>query len=435
MTHKNTLLTILLTAAIFCCFTGCSEKNGSTTTSIPSSASSAEAVKTEEADVTAEGTSAATTSETTVSSDETEKTEETTRPTTVWEKDHDYDPSGDNWYNLNEFGVPIDMLPQDGGTCWIFAGTASMKSGYFIEHGKTIDIDPLDLLPVIYDNDRDEGLYVHTCLSRKDFGGFGFLIEFELSNGFGDGLALDRAIEAYDWTSDQIKEGIMKYGGLYVGVPDTDPTKKGWFDGYRTINHPTDDPDCYDHSVMLIGWDDDFPKEYFKVEASQDGAWIAYNSQESRYYYYISYDTHFDTFLEEGKTAVANVFHGKGTLAAVGTYSLSRDQEITIEVLSADLSEVLYTQDAVLEYEGYYTVRLDTPLEVEDYAIAIHYSSAAPVEGTNITIDEVYELSLQCEEGQSFVFLDGTWKDLSLQETTDELGTVTHNCCIKALYE
>ena len=41
-------------------------------------------------------------------------------------------------------------------------------------------------------------------------------------------------------------------------------------------------------------------------------------------------------------TKVANVFHKKGKLAAVGTYNISDKQDIKIEIMSADFKNVLY---------------------------------------------------------------------------------------------
>ena len=125
----------------------------------------------------------------------------------------------------------------------------------------------------------------------------------------------------------------------------------------------------------------------------------------------------------------------------------------------------MYSQDAVLDYHGYHTIKLDTPVDVTDCAVAITYSKGAPVEGETIeTFMGSYETSI--EKGQSFVLVEGKWKDmadsdiktvletdigqpLQLSEngelknylTDSEIEAMSNsdfepgNCCIKALYQ
>ena len=69
---------------------------------------------------------------------------------------------------------------------------------------------------------------------------------------------------------------------------------EGIHDGYYTLNAPNAKESEYDHSIAIVGWDDNFPKENFNEEASQNGAWITYNSNHPREYYYVSYDTDHD---------------------------------------------------------------------------------------------------------------------------------------------
>ena len=164
-------------------------------------------------------------------------------------------------------------------------------------------------------------------------------------------------------------------------------------------------------------------------------------------------------------TKVANVFHRDGKLSAVGTFNDFDRQDIKIEIMSADFGDVLYTQEASLDYQGYHTVQLSTPVEVNDFAVVITYTKGAPVEGESIdTSAGSYKTSI--EEGQSFVFAGGKWKDMADKDIKTVLTTdkgrsvyftengywkkfltesetemlrktdfVPGNCCIKALFQ
>ena len=212
--------------------------------------------------------------------------------------------------------------------------------------------------------------------------------------------------------------------------------------------------------MTIVGYDDHFPKEYFNTPASQDGAWIVYNSNMGEGFNYVSYDCPFnytishtisdkysevlsydagnemDRIIKTGdSTKTANVFHKKGKLAAVGTFNDSDKQNIRIEIMSADFKNVIYTQDAALDYHGYHTVVLTTPVEVEDYAVVITYSDGAPVEGESHDFGAA-DYKTVSEKGQSFVLVDGTWKDLTDADAKTVLKTdfAPGNACIKALY-
>lgn len=119
---------------------------------------------------------------------------------------------------------------------------------------------------------------------------------------------------------------------------------------------------------------------------------------------------------------MANVFHKKGKLAAVGTFNNFGTQNIKIEIMSADFKDLLYKQDAVLDYNGYHTITLASPVDAEDFAVVITYEKGAPVEGESFYTDLVsYKTSI--EKGQSFVFVDGSWKDMSDSDIKSVLKT------------
>ena len=134
------------------------------------------------------------------------------------------------------------------------------------------------------------------------------------------------------------------------------------------------------------------------------------------------------------ETTTANVFREKGTLAAVGTYTVADDQDLTIQIMTGDLTECLYSQSCHADRKGYHVFKLEKPIEVNEYAIAVTYPQGAPVEGDSIELDNALRVETSSKADQSFILIDDEWLDMSDKATWDRLGSVTNNACIKALY-
>lgn len=149
----------------------------------------------------------------------------------------------------------------------------------------------------------------------------------------------------------------------------------------------------------------------------------------------------------EGSTKAANVFHKAGTLAAVGTYNDFGEQDIRIEIYDAEMTNLLYSQDAKLGFRGYHTIDLAAPVDVTDFAVVITYPNGAPVEGESIDFRELdpealtpignFEYKTVSEKGQSFVYIGDRWKDLTDSDIKEvlKIDFAPNNCCIKAIYK
>lgn len=364
----------------------------------------------------------------------------------------------DGYYSLVDEGYATTIKSQVGGTCWVNAASTSMESSYKLLNEKEINIEPLEILECVQGGDKQEGFFIKDGVDGKELGGWAWQITETLSNGFGKYTLVESA-DYSNATIEQMKFAIKQYGGMNVAVNDTS-NRKGMHDGYMTMNDP--DSDSFDHEVVLVGWDDDFPKERFSKEASRDGAWLAQNSLSDAWgndgYYWISYDTPFreqtvfvlsdeyqkvlsydggkeNTIQTNEETVVANVFHSKGQLSAVGTYATAENQSAIIEIRDVEMKQVVYTQEVVFEYPGYHVVQLEETLDVEDYAVVIRFEGSAPVEGEAWS-DEYVEYRVKANQGESYVLIEGAWKDLSDDETVKMLSLdfIPNNCCIKALY-
>lgn len=396
------------------------------------------------------------------SSEVISETAPTTEEPTETERSEPYVHGDDGYFNLVEEGNQFNMRYQNEGTCWAFAGAAAIESAYYMRYKSAVEIDPLEIINAVYNNDKEEGYFLADGVRDKTAGGNMKIIGEALSKGFG-GLTVDNMDDLYSIKPDDLKEYIKKNGAVAVSVYDSSGNR-GWYHDYYIMRN-SDNKDT-NHAVVIVGWDDHFPKEYFIDPAQNDGAWICYNSNiGSQGYGYLSYETYFrdpvafsvtdeysdvlsydcgteiDSFLyygEDDGVTLANVFDKPGTLSAVGVSSLLPEENITIEVYTDDFSKLLYSQDAFLEYSGYHTIKLDKPLEVDKYALAVRYTGPAPLESDSFGFKNTNDITFKSviKKGQSYVLLGDKWKDLADKDAKELLQTdfTPKNACIKALY-
>ncbi|MBO4688502.1 MAG: hypothetical protein J5636_08325 [Clostridiales bacterium] len=418
----------------------------------------------------------------------------------------------DRYYSQIDEGVVTEIVDQGkDGNCWAISALESMKTNFLITYSEDMDLTIDDVTYATVSAEKEEGLRMRKSGTEKEIGGLPIYVCWAMANGC-DGYTMTEYSLLYEQeqnssrvtnlaTKEQVKELIRNKGAVIVLLQDGKGEVEG--DDYFAIYDSASfnrkyskdgelSQEYYTHAAVIIGWDDDFPKEKFAQSGNgrkgsempeEDGAWLLQNSggtdwgdggfawvsYEStilfngvmtvtdKYTDVLSYDVGALCGIRTGEeTVVANVYHHEGTLTAVGTYvgmdseepvkqgfCSMTDTSITIEIRDASMQEILATKDFEPEFFGYYVVELDEPVEVSDFAVVVRYGSAAPVEAEipgnsesrHNTSNREYITTI--EEGQSFVYLDGQWLDLSDTTTQEALGIyyAPHNCCIKALFE
>ena len=416
------------------------------------------------------------------------------------------------YYSQLDNGVKTEVRNQGAqGNCWAQATVDAIRTAYQIKNGKDIPITVEDIVKTHYNPEKTEGMRVIHAGQENNVGGDAVNAVWSLANGINGytvvkspilyearpGTAQDKfgadVDYSYDLASrDEIKNLIRTEGGVIVVMNVGNGIVKTH--GYFTIyddnfssegDHPNYPDEYFGHAAIVVGWDDHFPKEYFGEEfgrtpPKEDGAWLLKDSAGENAgnggYYWVSYESairftttisvsdqysevlHYESGAAMGittgnETCVANVFHHKGKLAAVGTYvgvepdlthhsfGKCNNTRCVISIRDAEMKEEYARKDCTFDYEGYYVVELDTPLDVEDFSIVITYYGAAPVEGmdpTKIKPGEMpgsVEYITHSEEGQSFLLMNGQWRDLTDPALVEELNLecAPNNCCIKAL--
>lgn len=186
------------------------------------------------------------------------------------------------------------------GTCWAFASLQALKTR---------------LLPgEVYDFSEDHmSMNNGFCISQEEGGEFTMSMAYLLSwkgpvleseDPYGDGVSPNglkavkhvqeiQIIPGKDY--EKIKRAILAYGGvqssLYTSMTNEDQQSNAY--------HEDDYAYCYigssppNHDSVIIGWDDNYPKENFRVPVNGNGAFICMNSWGDRFgdqgYFYVSY--------------------------------------------------------------------------------------------------------------------------------------------------
>ena len=229
-----------------------------------------------------------------------------------------------------------------------------------------------------------------------------------------------------------------------------------------------------DHGILLVGWNDAYPKEDFRVQPPIDGAWLVKNSWGTGWgdqgYFWVSYA---DTSLQE-----AVVFESAGpkdkerlyqydplgivqalgesggantTLWAANIFSSASDEEILSVGFWAIVPETTYeirvyrdtpagnpvggsldgTIAGTAPTAGYHVVELDFPVPQEGGTrFSVVARITTPGFGYPVAVESPmagYSENARASQGESFVSLDGAnWVDLALNlENT--------NACLKAV--
>ncbi len=308
---------------------------------------------------------------------------------------------------------------------------------------------------------------------------YNFYFNYEKINGVN--TRFQKANEA------NIKEALMTYGAVSVGMFANDPQGGKWESSpyfnpetFASYTPPRNSDGLTvgraNHGVTVVGWDDTYPRTRFNLanQPSSNGAWIVKNSWGpdwgDRGYFYLSYeDTVMDTGVayvgdkprqfntiyqydplgwcnsytpapNENESAwMANIFTAATDfdLKAVSfytggigtTYSLSVYTGVMSSPTSGRIS--LQAQTGTLQMPGYHTVELDREVRVpagETFSVVVHLTT--PGYGYPIALEtrvRGYSDKASSSKGQGYASLDGTtWTDI----TSEAPGA---SICLKAL--
>lgn len=189
------------------------------------------------------------------------------------------------------------------GTCWAFASLTALESTFLPESQVRFSVDHMSMHNHFLLGQDEGGEYTMSMAYLLSWGG----PVWEAEDPYGDGVSPDgltarahvqeiQVLPSKDY--DAIKRAVYETGGvqssLYTSMRD--------YESESVYYNRETNAYCYmgteepNHDSVIIGWDDNFPKENFNMELPGDGAFICTNSWgedfgEQGYFYVSYYDT------------------------------------------------------------------------------------------------------------------------------------------------
>ena len=368
-------------------------------------------------------------------------------------------------FDLRDYGaVPQARNQGKLGTCWAFANLNALEVTLLPEEDMRFSIDHMSMQNSFY-------------LSQKDGGEDNMAIAYltawqgpvlEQDDPYADGESPDQ-LEAVkhiqevqmieEKNYEKIKEAVYKYGGvsssLYTSLKDS--TSKSVYYNSKKSAYCYMGEDRPNHEVVIIGWDDNYPKENFNSPLEADGAFICLNSWGPRFgedgVFYVSYyDTNiglhnvvytkaedvnnYDSIYQTdlcgwvgnlgygGETAFfANVYTAQKdeTLEAVGFYATGKNTSykvyfVPVFVGKASLAERRLSAEGTLENAGYYTIELDEAQAVkaeQKFAFVVEISTPNAIHPIAVEFssgDNSSTRNVDISDGEGYISYHGsTW--------------------------
>lgn len=364
------------------------------------------------------------------------------------------------------------------GTCWAFAAISALESSLMPEENLLFSVDHMSMSNSFNVNQYDGGEYTMGMAYLAAWQG----PVYEKDDPYGDGATDEslspvkhvQEIRIIDGKNYQgIKEAVFKYGGVQTSLYSNISSSKG---NSKYFNKDTN-AYCYmgsekpNHDVVIIGWDDNYPKENFNVDLEGDGAFICQNSWGNEFgddgFFYVSYyDTNIGTHNEvytgvENTDNYDNIYqsdlcgwvgkmgYDKEDMYGANVFTATSDQNIKAASFYATASDTSYelyivndfkdeysfagrkkVAEGTLENAGYYTIKFDEEVPVtegERYAVVLHINTPESTHPMAIEYDsgESYLKDVDLDDGEGYISYDGA-AFINVKEKQD------CNLCIKA---
>ncbi len=346
------------------------------------------------------------------------------------------------------------------GTCWAFASLAALETTLMPAENLQFSVDHMTLNNSFSGDQMGGGQYKMSIAYMAAWQG----PVLEKDDSYGDGETVDglkavkhleeaRIIDNKDYKA--VKSAVYKYGGVETVIycDMTSAYSSSYYYNSNRASYYYNGEFGTNHDIVIVGWDDNYPKEYFNIEPEGDGAFICKNSWGTEFgdngYFYVSYyDTNicntsvvytklgdsdnydkiyqsdllgWDGVLgyESEEAYFANAYQaGAGEkLEAVSFYATGDRTSYEVYVVTdfqskEDLTNRTLVASGEMEHAGYYTVNLNEPVDLPDnkkFAVIVHINT--PDSKLPIAIEYYADdmtASFDITDGEGYISLYGS---------------------------
>lgn len=382
-------------------------------------------------------------------------------------------------YDLRQEGRAPQVKDQGQfGTCWAFAALTALESSMLPEETYTLSPDHMSMQNSFQSGQNDGGEYTMGMAYLSAWQG----PVLEQDDPYGDGVSTDglqpvkhvqevQILAEKDYN--EIKEAVFKYGGVQASIYSALQNVNSISEYYSNANKAY----CYmgaekpNHDIVIVGWDDTYPKENFTMSPEGDGAFLCQNSWGNAFgedgYFYVSYydtnigihnvaytkvedTTNYDQIYQSdlcgwvgqigyNKESIygANVYTASEaqTIEAAGFYATGVNTDYELFVVNQfidknSLQEGTKVAEGNLKNAGYYTIPFDQAIPVEAgerFAIVLKITTPGAVHPLAIEYraDES-TATVELTDGEGYISQTGGSDWENVEETQ------SCNLCLKA---
>lgn len=343
-------------------------------------------------------------------------------------------------------------------TCWAFAALTALETTLLPEEQYIFSVDHMSINNSFNASQFDGGEYSMALAYLTAWQG----PVLEKDDPYGDRVSdssllpvvhVQEAQIIAPKNFDKIKEMVYKYGGvqssLYTSMTNAAGTSK-YYNKEKAAY-------CYigeekpNHDVVIIGWDDNYPKENFNANIESNGAFICQSSWGEDFgekgVFYVSYmdanigirnivytgvekvdnyDRIYQTDLcgwqgilgyENNYGYFANVYESESPekIRAVGFYATDVETAYTVYVVEnfesqESFANMRYVTSGVFENAGYYTVRFDESVLItsDKYAVVVRIDTPNSKRPIAVEMQKDYATkTVDISDGEGYISLYG----------------------------
>lgn len=361
-------------------------------------------------------------------------------------------------------------------TCWALTAVSALEAKFLPQKELHFSADHLSL---------NNGFVI----SQEEGGDYRMIMAYlsgwrgpvpEEEDPFGDGKTQDgltagvhvQQMLILDGREESFKRMLLSCGPLQSSLYMDRKTTSAALPYYKeeTCSYYYPEQKRATHDVLILGWDDGWPKQNFKMEPERDGAWICQNTWGSDFgddgIFYVSYeDANFaktglayarvdlpgvyDSIYQtdvcgwQGRQGYdqpdcyfANVFTAKAdeTLRAVGFYSTGAHSDYELYVVhdfedKGSFAHKRFAGEGSIKGRGYFTVELDTEQELkagERFAVLVNIHTEGTGKPVAVEVKkDRFTQNVVTEGKEGYLSLyGGEW-----ESAEERYGT---NICLKA---